>query len=208
MTGRRLASLNTFLDALFALGFFRIMQFLPAYEDKSWQQLPYGLLSLLASQPVNLIRIVFGLLIIVYYWYRKNTLLSVVERSNGVLATLSIASVTFIYLFMYALIADPTYVGGPPTLLLQSVSLLIASLIGWIALHYAIHAGLTPPESRASVEQIARVDLSNPLTALIATALSWSGITIWTLSWFVLMPLLGWLLARGHTVASTPRKAL
>jgi hypothetical protein len=38
--------------------------------------------------------------------------------------------------------------------------------------------------------------LSNPLTAVIATGLSWSGVTIWTLSWFILMPLFGFLLAR------------
>ena len=90
---------------------------------------------------------------------------------------------------MYALVADPTYAGGVPTLLLQSVSILIGSSLSFVALRYAIRADLVRPELKPSVEQIARVDLSNPLAALVATGLSWSGLTIWTLSWFILMPL-------------------
>jgi hypothetical protein len=43
-----------------------------------------------------------------------------------------------------------------------------------------------------------RVDLSNPLKALVATALSWSGLIVWTLSWFVLMPLFSALLAKSY----------
>jgi hypothetical protein len=176
--------------------FFRIIEFLPSFEDGRWAQLPHGILSLLASQPRSLARVAFGLAITAYYWGRKNALLSVMATSNSVLATLSIAALSFVCLFMYGLIADPTYVGGVPTLLLQSVSLVIAGLLGLIALRYAIHADLTRPELRQSVEKMARIDLGNPLTAIIATGLSWSGLTIWTLSWFVLMPFFSWLLAR------------
>ena len=192
----RLRSLGIFLDVAFALIFLRMVEFLPSFQDGHWQQLPHGLLSLLASSPTNLTRVIFGLMMVVYYWYRKNTFLSLLARSNGVLATLSTASLFFVCLFMYALVADPMYAGGVPTILLQSVSILIGSLLSFFALHYAIRADLVRPELRSSAEQIARVDLSNPLAALVATGLSWSGLTIWTLSWFILMPLFAWLLAR------------
>src|ERR1039458_8207087 len=192
---QKLRSLGVFLDVIFALMFFRIVEFLPSFQDGRWMQLPHRILSLLASQPANLTRVVFGLVITVYYWNRKNAFLSLLARSNGVVATLSIASLSFVCLFMYALVADPMYVGGAPTLLLQSASLVIASLIGFFALRYAIHADLVRPDLQPSARQIARIDLSNPLTALVATGLSWSGLTIWTLSWFVLMPLFSWLLA-------------
>jgi hypothetical protein len=82
-------------------------------------------------------------------------------------------------------------------LLLQSGSLLVASLLGYLALRYAIGVGLVPNGLKSSAERIARIDLSNPLTALIATALSWSGLTIWTLSWFVFMPVLGFLFGKS-----------
>ena len=193
----KLRSLGVFLDAVFALVFFRIVEFLPSFQDGRWMQLPHGILSLLASRPANLTRVVFGVVITAYYWNRKNTFLSMLTDSNAVFAELSIATLCLFCLFMYALIADPTYVGGAPKLLLQSVSLLIASLLGFLAFRYAIHANLTRPELRVSAEQTARVDLSNPLTAAVANCLSWSGLTIWTLSWFILMPLFGWLLARG-----------
>jgi len=196
VTDQKARSLGIFLDVVFALIFLRIIEFLPSFQDRHWVQLPHGILSLLASQPANLIRVVFGVVITVYYWTRKNALLSKLARSNGVVSTLSIASLSFVCLFMYALIADPEYVGGVPTLLLQSVSLLIASLLSFLALRYAIHADLVRAEVKPSAEQAARIDLSNPLTALFATGLSWSGLTVWTLSWFVLMPLLSWLLAK------------
>ena len=92
--------------------FFRIVEFLPSFQDGPWIQLPHGILSLLASQPANLMRVVFGLLITAYYWNRKNTFLSMLTNSNAVFAALSIAALCFFCLFMYALIADPTYVGG------------------------------------------------------------------------------------------------
>lgn len=196
MPDQTLKSLNTFLDVVFALLFFRIIEYLPSFEDKHWIQLPRGLLSLLAGEPANLTRVGFGVIIVVYYWSRKNAMMSMVASANGVLATLAIASVFFLCLFMWALVADPTYVGGPPTLLLQSLSLLAGSLLALLALRYAIRAGLTKPDLTSSAKQIARLDLSNPLTAAIASALSFSGLIVWTLSWFVLMPLLRFLLAR------------
>jgi hypothetical protein len=192
---QELRSLGIFLDVIFALMFFRIVEFLPSFQDGHWRQLPHGELSLLASQPANLTRVVFGLVIIIYYWTRKNALLSLLGKSNGVFATLSMASLSFLCLFMYALIADPMYVGGVPTLLLQSVSILSGSLMSFLALLYAIHAGLVRPKLEPSAKRFARIDLSNPLTALVAVGLSWSGLTIWSLSWFVLMPLFSWLLA-------------
>ena len=193
VTDRDLRSLGIFLDVIFALMFFRIVEFLPPFQDGRWIQLPHGILSLLASQPANLTRVGFGLVITVYYWTRKNASLSLLAGSNDVVSTLSIASLSFVCLFMYALIADPEYVGGVPK---QSVSLLIASLLSFLALRYAIHADLVRTEVKPSAEKAARIDLSNPLTALVATGLSWSGLTLWTLSWFVLMPLFSWLLAK------------
>ncbi|HEY6325251.1 MAG TPA: hypothetical protein VIW73_01870 [Candidatus Cybelea sp.] len=193
---QRFTSLNRFLDVLFALAFFRAVQFLPAFQDQRWLHQPGAIFGLLEGEPTNLTRVVFGLIVVAYFWCRKNTLLSMVERSNAAFEALSIAAVAFVFLFLYALEADPTYIGGPPTLLLQSLSLLVASLFGFAALRYAIAAGLAPRASRSAAEQIARVDLSNPLTAAVAAALAWSGLTVWTLSWFVLMPLFSALLAR------------
>jgi hypothetical protein len=200
---QRYKNLSTFLNVLFALAFFRAVQYLPPFEDKHWLALPYGLLSLLASEPANLTRVIFGLIIVSYCWWRVNTMLSVVERSNGSFESLSIASVAFVFLFLYALIADPMYVGGPPTLLLQSLSLFIAGLLGYFALRYAIHADLVAPDLQSSAQQMAWLDLSNPLTAFVASALSWSGLIVWTISWFVLMPLFSTVLGKVHRAPAT-----
>ncbi|MGA9946075.1 MAG: hypothetical protein WBP75_13660 [Candidatus Cybelea sp.] len=104
-------SLSRFIDVVFALLFFRIVESLPCLR-RTLEAAAAWLLSLLVSQPTNLTRVVFGLLIVVYYWTRKNTLHSFIEQANIALAVLSIASLSFVCLFMYALVADPTYVGG------------------------------------------------------------------------------------------------
>jgi hypothetical protein len=162
-TGERtLRSLNGFLDVVFALAFFRTIEFLPMPAS--------GQLS------------------------RKNALLGLVQTADGAFALLAIGGLAALCVFLYALAADPTCLGSWPTLLLQSASLFVASLLAYLALRYPIHTGLVSDASKTAAQRIARVDLSNPVTALIATALSWSGLTIWTVSW--LMPLLGFVLAR------------
>ena len=150
---RNVKSMSRFLDVLFALALFRIVEYLPSFVSSHWIQLPHGLLSLLVSSKPNLVRVTFGLITITYLF-----------------ATLSVASMAFILLFIYAL--------------------------GYLSLRYAIHAGLTPSTLRSTAERLARIDLSNPLTAIVATGLSWSGLTIWTLSWFVFSPLFSILLGR------------
>jgi uncharacterized membrane protein len=186
----RLSSLSTFLDVLFALACFRVVQFLPALRDQRLADLPRGLFSLLASEPTNLERVAFGFVVVVYYWNRKNYFFSVLARSNGMLASLTIAAALFLFMFAYALIADPNMLGGPWTLFIESVSLAVCGVLSLLALHYAIRAGLTDPERRSAAERIAHIGLSSPLAAVAAMALSWSGNLIWTLSWFVLMPAL------------------
>ncbi len=194
---RTLTSLNRFLDVSFALAFFRTIEFLPMARSSQLSSLPHGVLSVIGSSPANITRVAFCLIVIVYYWSRKNALLGVVQAANGTFALFSVTSLAALFVFLYALAVDPTYVGGWPTLLLQSASLLVASLLGYLALRYAIGVGLVPDGLKSSAERIARIDLSNPLTALIATALSWSGLTIWTLSWFVFMPVFGFLFAKS-----------
>jgi hypothetical protein len=203
MDVQRYKNLSVFLNVLLALAFFRAVQYLPPFEDKNWATLPYGELSLLVSQPANLTRVAFGLIIVAYFWCRTNTMISVVEKSNAAFESLSIASMAFMFLFLYALVADPMYVGGPPTLLLQSLSLFIAGIFGYFALRYAIHAGLVASEMTSSAVQMAHLDLTNPLTALAASALSWSGLIIWTVSWFVLMPVFSMILAKLHRAPAT-----
>jgi hypothetical protein len=85
---------------------------------------------------------------------------------------------------------DPNMLGGPWTLFIESASLAVCGVLSLLALHYAIRAGLTDPARRSDAEQIAYIGLSNPLAAIAAMFLSWSGNLIWTLSWFVLMPAL------------------
>jgi hypothetical protein len=57
---RMLRSLNRFLDVLFALAFFRTIEFLPMAPGTQLSTLPYGILSLIGSSPANVTRVVFS----------------------------------------------------------------------------------------------------------------------------------------------------
>jgi len=41
---QKLRSLGIFLDVVFALMFFRIVEFLPTFQDGHWVHLPHGIL--------------------------------------------------------------------------------------------------------------------------------------------------------------------
>src|SRR5579863_8690911 len=94
---RTLRSLNRFLDVVFALAFFRTIDFLPMAQGTQLSTLPYGVLSLIASSPANITRVAFCLIVIVYYWSRKNTLLAVLQTANGIFALLSVSSLAALF---------------------------------------------------------------------------------------------------------------
>ena len=121
-----LRSLNRFFDVVFALIFVRTIEFLPLPQSGQLLTAPHGILSIIGSSPANITRIVFCLIVVVYYWSRKNALLSIVQTANGTFALLSLTGLAALCVFVYALAADPTYVGGWPTLLLMWLSVTLS----------------------------------------------------------------------------------
>ncbi len=57
---KRLLRLETFLDVAYAVLFVEFIQYLPHTEDMAWEALPYGLLSLLIENSVQVLRLIIA----------------------------------------------------------------------------------------------------------------------------------------------------
>lgn len=184
---RRLSRLQVFLDVVYALVFFRMINYLPASEDMRWADSRWGLLQLLADHRDELLRIVVGVGLTLLYWNQNNKLFVRLARTDGTHAVLALLQLTFVCLFVYFAISDPGLRGGPSSPALQSASLASAGFLGLIGWRYAVDHRLTVEGLRADeVVRISRSGLLEPATALLTLPLAWVDPIVWTLGWVVL----------------------
>ena len=86
-----LARLSRFIDVAYALLFMHlIINFLPHFEDMEWTHKPYGLLTHLVDNRLELLRIFIGAGLALLYWNQNNSLFKNLIRTNGVHAMLSL----------------------------------------------------------------------------------------------------------------------
>jgi len=190
-----LRRLTTFIDVVYAVIFFYMFSnYMPQMEDMAWLSKPMGLLSHLIDNKSELLRIFIGAGLSVLYWNQNNNLFKNLVKTNGVHALLSLVQLALVLLFVYFAIADPGLksVSSPA---LQAGSLALAGFIGIGAWYYAAKNNLIREEiSGDKVQSIAKDNLMEPLTATINVGLAFVGPLAWTLAWFVLPPILIWLL--------------
>ena len=107
---KHLKRLETFLDVVYALLFFRILHYLPHSEDMAWADKPLGLLSLLWANADELLRIIVGMGLTIIYWNLNNKLFGSLVRTNGRHAILALLQMFFVCLFIYfATVLRPEY---------------------------------------------------------------------------------------------------
>ncbi|MGB5312149.1 MAG: hypothetical protein WBN38_08775, partial [Polyangiales bacterium] len=108
VTGRRqLGRLETFLDVAYAVLFVDFIMYLPHTEDMAWTELPYGLLSLLIENHVDLLRLVIAVGLTLISWNLTHKLLGPLERTDPRHTLLALLQLIFVCLFLFFAIADP-----------------------------------------------------------------------------------------------------
>ena len=106
--GIYLQRLRRFIDIIYALLFFHILiEYLPEFEEFEWMDKPYGLLSHLADQHMELLRVFIGGGLTLLYWNQNNGLFKHLVRTNATHALLSLVQLFVMVLFVYFAIADP-----------------------------------------------------------------------------------------------------
>jgi len=189
--------LSRFIDVVYALIFFSIMsQYLPHFEDMTWTEKPYGLLSHLWDERTG--RIIIGVGLSLLYWNQNNALFKHLVRTNSIHAAFSLVQLFFVVLFVYFAIADPGLVTKSSPAL-QAASLAIAGFMSVGLWKYAVKKGLNRKGmSEEEIKQVTRSNLMEPLTAVFNVGLAFVGPLAWTLAWFVLPVIFSWILKQRN----------
>lgn len=187
---RYLRRLEVFLDVVYALIFFRLLQYLPQVENMKWLGKPRGLLQLMMENHVELLRMLIGLVLVLIYWNLTNKVLGRLARTDTTHATLAMVQMVLVCLFLYFSIADPELAGGAWTMALQSASLAAAGFVGTWGWSYARkHQLVIVSLSKKDLDQVTRSSLTEPVTATLNTGLAWLGPLVWTAGWLVIPPI-------------------
>ncbi len=192
-----LTRLSRFIDVVYAVIFFHIMsQYLPHFEEMTWTEKPYGLLSHLWDGRTELLRIVIGAGLALLYWNQNNGLFKHLVRTNYTHAALSLVQLFFVVLFVYFAIADPN-LESKSSPALQAGCLAIAGFMSIGLWKYASKNGLIREGmSEEEVNQVTKGNLMEPLTAVFNVGLAFVGPLVWTLAWFLLPPVFIWILRK------------
>jgi uncharacterized membrane protein len=189
---RRLRRLETFLDVAYAMLFVHFIMYLPHTEDMAWTDLPFGLLSLLAENSVDLMRLVIAVGLTLISWNLTHKLLGPLERTDARHALLALLQLIFVCLFLFFAIADPTLVSVSSPVG-QSLCLAMSGFIGLAGWSYARRKGFTRADlSETDKDDVRKNAIIEPVTALLNTGLGFVGPGVWTAGWFVIpMVLIG-----------------
>ena len=183
---KQLRRLETFLDVAYAMLFVDFIMYLPRTEDMAWIDLPFGLMSLLVENSVDLLRLVIAVGLTLISWNLTHKLLGPLERTDGKHTLLVLLQLIFVCLFLFFAIADPALesVSSPVG---QSLSLAVSGFIGIAGWSYARKKGLARPDlSETDRDEVATNAMTEPATALINTGFAFVGPGAWTAGWLLI----------------------
>jgi uncharacterized membrane protein len=183
---KQLRRLETFIDVAYAVLFVDFIMYLPHTEDMAWQELPYGLLSLLVDNSVDLLRLIIGVGLTLISWNLTHKLLGPLDRTNPRHTLLALLQLILVCLFLFFAIADPALesLSSPVG---QCLSLALSGFVGIAGWFYARKHGLVRADlSETEKDEVPRNAIIEPVTALLNTGFAFVGPGAWTAGWFVI----------------------
>jgi uncharacterized membrane protein len=186
-TGRKqLRRLETFLDVAYGVLFVDFILYLPHTEDMAWTDLPYGLLSLLVENSVQLLRLIIAVGLTLISWNLTNKLLGPLDRTDGKHTLLALLQLLLVCLFLFFAIADPALesLSSPVG---QSLCLALSGFTGIVGWSYARNNGFVRVDlSEEERDLVFGHAIIEPVTALLNTAFAFVGPGAWTAGWFLI----------------------
>ena len=192
----QLQRLGTLTDVVYAVALVLIIFWLPLPEE-SHATGAVWLLDLWAEYSNNIIAVVIGLVFSIMYWIRSNTLMTALDRTDGVHTGLSIASVFFLLLLLYVVrvsaeVAEPSRRAG------ESVAVALIGIAAGAAWWWARRKGLV--REGISKKEMLGVQIeafAEPLSALVTLPFAFVGELAWNLAWLAYVPIAAVLRRRG-----------
>jgi uncharacterized membrane protein len=182
----QLERLAVLTDVVYAVALVLIISWLPLPEE-SHAGGTVWLMDLWAEYSDNIIAVVIGLVFSIMYWIRSNTLMTALDRTDGVHTGLSIASVFFLLLLLY-MVRVSAEVAAPSRRAGESIAVALIGVAAGLAWWWARRKGLVregiSKEEKLSVQLEA---FTEPLVGELA----------WNLAWFAYIPIAAFLRRRG-----------
>jgi uncharacterized membrane protein len=191
---RHLRRLEMLIDVVFALLIWDIVSTLPLPDGEDLNLT--GLGDFLGGN-LDLSIVLIGMVIVLNYWAQNTAHSGELETTDSTHALLSVLQLFFLLFYTYAAALGMQFEGDDTALALQSLTLLIAGILGFAAWAYAIRDGRLLADY-AKEDQVAALlvrSLAEPITALITLPLAFVSGTAWELAWLLYIPL-AWYLGR------------
>ena len=183
-----LNSSRVLINVLYAILIFQVFLILPRPGDP---ELEYQTLNQIFSENVmQILVILVGFILIVMYWIQFNRQLGNLVRSTPLHASLSMAQMISLMIYLYFVRFDIEYDGMKLALQMESVFLSLAGFIGAFNWKYARKKKLTS-EKINDEEEISLFYslLPEPLASLFTLPFASFGPMIWTISFLSIIPI-------------------
>ena len=192
----QLQRLGTLTDVVYAVALVLIISWLPLPEE-SHATGAVWILDLWAEYSQNIIAVIIGLVFSIMYWIRSNTLMTALDRTDGVHTGLSIASVFFLLLLLY-IVRVSAEVAAPSRRAGESIAVALIGLAAGAAWWWARRKRLVregiPKDELLGIQIEA---FAEPLAALVTLPFAFVGELAWNLSWLAYIPIAAFLRRRG-----------
>jgi uncharacterized membrane protein len=191
----QLERLAVLTDVVYAVALVLIVTWLPLPEE-SHSAGAVWLIDLWAEYSDNIVAVVIGLVFSIIYWIRSNTLMTALDRTDGVHTGFSIASVFFLLLLLY-MVRVSAEIAAPSRRAGESIAVALIGLAAGAAWWWARKKGLT--REGLSKEEMLGVQLeafAEPLSALVTLPFAYVGELAWNLAWFAYIPIAAFLRRR------------
>jgi hypothetical protein len=192
----QLARLATLTDVVYAVGLVLIVSWLPLPEE-SHATGAIWIADLWAEYSTNIVAVIIGLVFSIMYWLRSNTLMTALDRTDGVHTGLTIASVFFLLLLLYV-VRVSEQVAAPSRRAGESIAVALIGIAAGAAWWYARRKGLV--RSGITKDEMLAVQIeafAEPLSALVTLPFAFVGEAAWNLAWLAYVPIAALLRKRG-----------
>jgi hypothetical protein len=192
----QLERLATLTDVVYGVALVLVISWLPLPEE-SHATGAVWIFDLWAENSQNIVAVVIGLVFSIMYWIRSNTLMTSLDRTDGVHTGLSIASVFFLLLLLYV-VRVSAEVAAPSRRAGESIAVALIGIAAGAAWWWARRKGLV--REGVSKDEMLGIQLeafTEPLTALVTLPFAYVGEVAWNLAWFAYIPIAAFLRRRG-----------
>ncbi len=192
----QLERLSVLTDVVYGVALVLVVSWLPLPEE-SQSTGAVWIFDLWAEHSNNIVAVVIGLVFTIIYWLRSNTLMTALDRTDGVHTGLTIASVFFLLLLLYVVRVSAD-VAAPSRRAGESVAVALIGIAAGAAWWWARRKNLVREGISAKEKLGVQIEaFAEPLSALVTLPFAFVGELAWNLAWFAYIPIAAFLRRRG-----------